>query len=186
MRPWLAPLLLAPSWWRLWVSCAHALRGVPRPKPMSFPTSLSLACARHAHPQQLADAIPQLPRKAPVPVLTRPSATNGGGVPGGKPVPEPSEPSPNRLVLALAWLNALGLTQPPVTVRNLAASFKTGVLLCNLLERVMRPKPTFAVHLRPLARRMAIDNLEMVRRLLVCLPPPLLCLRPSTPPPTPP
>ncbi len=73
--------------------------------------------------------------------------------------------STNRLVHAITWVNALGVG-PRLNIRNLDAHFKSGVLLCVILERVARPKPVFtALNYRPLAKRMALANLEMVRLL---------------------
>ncbi len=81
---------------------------------------------------------------------------------------EPSPPSPNRLVHALTWVNALELG-PKLTLRNMPDHFRSGVLLCRLLERVVRPKPDLTtLHCRPLARRQAISNLEMVNGVPLC------------------
>jgi hypothetical protein len=67
---------------------------------------------------------------------------------------------------AVAWVNSLGLG-PRIEggSRGLCAAFRTGALLCALLERVVKPKPTFGtVVSRPLARKQALANIEQVHR----------------------
>ena len=97
----------------------------------------------------------QATRKPPLPVTQHAEARGRYN--------DPLPPSSNRLVHAITWANALNVG-PRLSIRNLSDHFRSGVLLCVLLERVARPKPVFAsLNYRPLARRVAIANLEMVR-----------------------
>jgi hypothetical protein len=76
-------------------------------------------------------------------------------------VPLPA--SPNRVAYAVGWLNTLGVASARVTVKNCGEMFKTGELLCSLLERLVRPKPVFTgLTTRPLARKLCLVNLEQV------------------------
>ena len=82
----------------------------------------------------------------------------------GDQVPPPQPVPSNRGVHAVAWVNSLDVG-PAIGagVAALAAALRSGVLLCALLDRVVKPRPDLhGVVARPLARKQAIANLELV------------------------
>ena len=104
-----------------------------------------------AHALRSLDRVPRCSGSIPLP-LPRPC------FPCCRQVPS------TRSLHALAWVNSMGLA-PFIEggLKGLCSAFKSGVLLCNLLERVVKPKPMFVSLVgRPLARKQALANIEQV------------------------
>ncbi len=160
------------------------------PPPPSDPHKARVAQLRSAIGLSASSASPSSSSSAAASARSRGVAatpsyfSSAGGVvtplPRGVPTPKGQEYVPRqrpsavacaaRAAHAVAFINTLGVASPALTLEGAPEQLRSGVLLCNVLDRVLRPKPNLlGMHSRALVRKLAIANLELVRvRVCAC------------------